>query len=140
MRVRIAFSDVDMHGNVHNARHVAYAEDAVTDLLRAAGLSDRFDPRSRTAVYHVKKVEVVFHRPLGFGDLIDVTARPARIGRTSLTFDVTARPAEHPDTSPAVRTQVVWVCVDPATRRTIPVPEETRTALAALGAGAGGAF
>ncbi|MFC7328676.1 acyl-CoA thioesterase [Marinactinospora rubrisoli] len=132
--MRIPFSDVDMHGNVHNSRLVAYVEDAITDFLRATGLTARFDPRSGTAVYHVKKVEVVFQRPVRFGDVIDITARPAHLGRTSLAFDVTVRPAEQPDAPPAVQGQVVWVCVDPATRRTVPIPAETRAALTRAGA------
>ncbi|MEU4804102.1 thioesterase family protein [Actinosynnema sp. NPDC023587] len=129
MRTRIPFSDVDMHGNVHNGRYVAYAEDAVNEFLRESGLSDRFDPRSSELAYHVKKVEVVYQRPVGFDEVVDVTARVARVGRTSLTFEAEVRPLD--GDGPAVRASVVWVCVDPATRSAVPVPDHVRDALTA---------
>ena len=131
MRLRVPFSDVDMHGNMHNGRYVAYAEDAVNEFLREAGLSALFDPSSARAAYHVKKVEVVYERPLRFGDPAEITAHVARIGRTSLTFAVVARNEEAPEGAAAARAEVVWVCVDPDTRRPVPVPEPTAAALRA---------
>ncbi|MBB2910722.1 acyl-CoA thioester hydrolase [Streptosporangium becharense] len=118
-----------MHGNVHNGRYVAYAEDAINEFIRESGLSDQFDPASSRLAYHVKKVEIVYERPLGFGELADITARAARVGRTSLTFEVLVHPAEPAGAPPAVRAQVVWVCVDPETRVPSPVPESTAAAL-----------
>ncbi|MDA2808381.1 acyl-CoA thioesterase [Nocardiopsis suaedae] len=136
MRLRVPFSDVDMHGNMHNGRYVAYAEDAVNEFLREAGLSPHFDPSSARAAYHVKKVEVVYERPLRFGDPAEISAHVARIGRTSLTFAVVAHGGDAPGGA-AARAEVVWVCVDPDTRRPVPVPEPTAAALrAASGAGA----
>ncbi|MDA2812355.1 thioesterase family protein [Nocardiopsis sp. RSe5-2] len=131
MRLRVPFSDVDMHGNMHNGRYVAYAEDAVNEFLREAGLSALFDPASSRAAYHVKKVEVVYERPLRFGDPAEIAAHVARIGRTSLTFAVVARNEEAPEGAAAARAEVVWVCVDPNTRRPVPVPEPTAAALRA---------
>ncbi|WP_017555939.1 acyl-CoA thioesterase [Nocardiopsis baichengensis] len=129
MRLRVPFSDVDMHGNMHNGRYVAYAEDAVNEFLREAGLSGLFDPASSAAAYHVKKVEVVYERPLRFGEPAEIAARVERIGRTSLTFAVVARNEGAPEGAAAARAQVVWVCVDPATGRPVPVPEPTAAAL-----------
>ncbi|NUT48370.1 MAG: acyl-CoA thioesterase [Saccharothrix sp.] len=129
MRTRISFSDVDMHGNVHNGRYVAYVEDAINEFLRENGLAAQFDPRSAEHAYHVKKVELVYQSPIGFDDVVDVTARVARIGRTSLTFAAEARPVGAD--APAVEASVVWVCVDPATRRAAPVPEHVHAALSA---------
>lgn len=134
MRLRVPFSDVDMHGNMHNGRYVAYAEDAVNEFLRAAGLSALFDPSSSRAAYHVKKVEVVYERPLRFGDPAEIAAHVARIGRTSLTFAVLARNEDAAGGGAAARAEVVWVCVDPHTRRPVPVPEPTAAALRAASA------
>ncbi|MEU5692298.1 thioesterase family protein [Actinosynnema sp. NPDC020468] len=133
MRTRISFSDVDMHGNVHNGRYVAYVEDAINEFLRDNGLAEKFDPRSSDLAYHVRKVEVLYHSPIGFEDVVDVTARVGRIGRASLTFEAEVRTVGAIE--PAVQATVVWVCVDPATRRSTPVPEHVH---AALGATAGG--
>lgn len=131
VQMRIPFSDVDMHGHVHNGRYVAYAEDAINAFLREHRLADRFAPQSSKFVYHVKKVQVVYNRALGFDDLVEVTARVAGVGRTSLTFEVEVHPADSGD-EPAVQVEVVWVCVDPVAQRAAPVPEETVAALAVV--------
>lgn len=129
MRTRISFSDVDMHGNVHNGRYVAYVEDAINEFIRENGLAAQFDPASAGPAYHVKKVELVYQSPVGFEDVVDITARVDRVGRTSITFAAEVRPVGAD--APAVEATVVWVCVDPATRRAEPVPEHVHAALSA---------
>ncbi|AEW98621.1 thioesterase protein (plasmid) [Streptantibioticus cattleyicolor NRRL 8057 = DSM 46488] len=123
------FSDVDMHGHVHNGVYFAYVETALNEFLRLGGLSGRFDPRHNDVVYHVRKAELVYHAPAGFEDELDVTPRVARIGDSSLTFAVAVTRAG--DGTPVADATVVWVCVDRATGRTTPVPDATRAALAA---------
>ncbi|MEU5210090.1 thioesterase family protein [Streptomyces sp. NPDC020742] len=137
MRQRVPFSDVDMHGHVHNGVYCAYAETAINEFLREAGLSDRFDPRADAhgVVYHVKKVELCYEGSAGFDDVLDITASVERIGGSSLTFSAVmahaGAPGDAEEPAPVARAQVVWVCVDKATGRARPIPEPTRAALAA---------
>jgi acyl-CoA thioester hydrolase len=98
-----------------------------SDLLRY------FDPRSGAQTYHARKVEVVHNGPIGFDESIYVRARVGRIGTTSLTF--TGQIHRDGDADPSVVAEVVWVCVDASTRRAAPIPEATRTALAATMSG-----
>ncbi|MFE7607293.1 acyl-CoA thioesterase [Streptomyces celluloflavus] len=131
MRQRVPFSDVDMHGHVHNGVYCSYAETAINEFLREAGLSDRFDPRadSHGVVYHVKKIELCYEGAAGFDDLLDISAGVRRIGTSSLTFSAAVVRAG--DGAPVARAEVVWVCVDKKTGRPRPVPAPTRDALAA---------
>jgi acyl-CoA thioester hydrolase len=129
LRIRIPFADVDMHGHVHNGVYFSYVETAINELLRESGLLGHFDPKSGEHVYHVKKVEIVYDRPIGFDEVVDVRAGVGRIGNTSLTF--TGRIDREGETEPSITAEVVWVCVDPGTGRTAPVPEPTRAALTA---------
>lgn len=131
MRQRVPFSDVDMHGHVHNGVYCAYAETAINEFLREAGLSDRFDPRADAhgVVYHVKKIELCYEGSAGFDDVLDLAAGVARIGTSSLTFSVVMTRAE--DRAPVARVEVVWVCVEKETGRPRPVPAATREALTA---------
>lgn len=129
MLVRVPFADVDMHGHVHNGQYFSYAESAVNEYIRCHDLAKLFDPGSSAVVYHVRKVEIRYDGAAGFDDVLDVVARLARIGTSSLTFTATARQAE--SGAAVVEAEIVWVCVDGATGKPVPIPEPTRQALAA---------
>ncbi len=130
MRLRVPFCDVDMHGHVHNGVYFSYVETAINEFLRTSDLSGRFDPKANDHAYHVKKVEVVYHRPAGLDDILDVDARVARIGTSSIGFSARATRTE--DSVVVAEAEVVWVCVESGSGRTIPVPQETRAALTAV--------
>lgn len=93
-----------------------------------------FSPGAGPCDYHVKKVELVYNRPIGFDKLIEVRARLERIGGASLTF--AGRIDHDDDTEPSVTATIVWVCVDRETRRAAAIPDGTRAALAVLGSDA----
>jgi acyl-CoA thioester hydrolase len=116
-----------MHGHVHNGVYFSYVETAINEFIRTSGLSGRFDPKANDHAYHVKKVEVVYHRAAGFEDILDVEARVAHIGTSSLVFSATV--TRTGDSSVVTEAKVVWVCVESGSGRTIPIPEETRAAL-----------
>ena len=119
-----------MHGHVHNGKYFLYAEAAINEYIRDNELAAVFDPGSSAAVYHVRKVTVRYDGVAGFDDVLDVVARVARIGTTSLTFVVTM---SHSGNGPMVaEAEVVWVCVHSATRKPTPIPETTRRSLATV--------
>jgi acyl-CoA thioester hydrolase len=130
-RLRVPFRDVDMHGHVHNGAYFSYFETAITELLRNFDLMGCFSPGAGSCDYHVKKVELVYNRPIGFDKLVEVRASLDRIGRTSLTF--AGRIDHDGDAEPSVTATIVWVCVDRETRRAVAIPDGTRAALAVLG-------
>src|SRR5437588_8656960 len=113
MRMRVPFSDVDMHGHVHNATYLSYVENAINAYLRESGLLPHFDPASAEHVYYARKVEIVYNRPVGFDEVVEVSARVGRVGTSSLTFS--GRIDREGELEPAVVAQVVWVCVDART-------------------------
>jgi acyl-CoA thioester hydrolase len=134
VKLRIPFCDVDMHGHVHNGVYLSYVETAINEFLRESGLRRHFQPDSEDHVYHVRKVEVVYNRPIGFDDVVEVRASVARVGTTSVTF--AGRIDRDGESEPSAVAEVVWVCVNPETGRTSPVPDELRAAIAAV-AGSG---
>lgn len=127
MHLRVPFSDVDMHGHVHNGIYFSYVETAINEFLRTSNLSGHFDPRMNDHAYHVKKVEVIYHRPAGLDDILDVATRVARIGISSIVFAATVTRAA--DSSVVAEAKIVWVCVERGSRQTIPVPQDIRAAL-----------
>jgi acyl-CoA thioester hydrolase len=127
--MRIPFSDVDMHGRVHNSVCLTYVENAINEFLRETDLLRYFDPHSSVHTYHARKVEVVYNRPIGFDEVVNVSAGVGRVGTSSLTF--TGRIDRDGDADPSVVAEVVWVCVEVSTGRAAPIPEAARSALAA---------
>lgn len=129
-RVRVPFRDVDMHGHVHNAVFLSYVEDAINDFLRRRDLFGHFVPERSGVAYHVRKTELVLEAPAFFQDALEIAVRIDRVGTSSLAFaaDVMRLP-EAGAAQRCVAASVVWVCVDPAARRAVPIPEETREAL-----------
>ena len=128
MLLRVPFADVDMHGHVHNGKYFSYVESAINEYIRRNELSTVFDPGGNGVAYHVKKVEISWAGAAGFDDVLDVAARVAGLGTTSLTFAASVRHSG--DGRPVAAAEVVWVCVDGTTGRPVPIPEPTRLALA----------
>jgi acyl-CoA thioester hydrolase len=102
---RVPFRDVDMHGHVHNAVYLSYAEAAINDFLRAFGLAGEFGPGTTGRSYLVKKAELVFESPLRFDDLLDIHVELSRLGTTSLAFS--ARVMRGPEAVVCARAEIV---------------------------------
>jgi acyl-CoA thioester hydrolase len=71
-----------------------------------------------------------FHRPLVFPDAIDAGLRVAKIGNSSVRYELGL--FRRGDPLVAASAHFVHVYVDRAARRPVPVPPEVRTALEAL--------
>lgn len=129
LEITVPFRDVDMHGHLHNAVHLAYFESAINHFLRVQNLSAHFKPDGGF-VYHVRKAEVVFHAPTRFEDSVMLGCAPGYLGRTSLRFDCAMTGQDADDLRATA--QIVWICVDRQTGKPAPVPDAVRTALSAF--------
>lgn len=116
---------------VFNANYFVYCDDvvdswtrvALADELRSAGTAT--DLHAIGFDFMLKRTELTWHRPVRFGDALDMTARVARWGTTS--FDVAIDGAvEGQSCFDAV---ITYVSVDPISQRPAPVPPVVRTAL-----------
>lgn len=129
LEITVPFRDVDMHGHLHNAVHLAYFESAINHFLRVHELSGYFRPDG-VLVYHVRKAEVIFQAPTRFEDVVTIRCALGHLGRTSLRFDG-AMTGSSPDDLRATA-QVVWICVDRKAGKPAPIPDTLRDALKAL--------
>ncbi|MGI5119113.1 acyl-CoA thioesterase [Marinactinospora thermotolerans] len=128
--MRVPFSDVDMHGNVHNSRYVVYGENAVNDFLAERGLAERTRPGVGDLIFLVKELSVEYRRPLRFGDTVACRVRDVRVAGPRLTFDVTVLREPEGDGEPAVAAKVTitWVRVSPD-RTALRVPPDVADSL-----------
>lgn len=120
---RIEYAQIDAQGVVFNSHYLTFFDTAIYEYLRAVGFDLEAHVRERGEDFHTVRAEVDFLSPIGFGEEIEVRARVARIGRTSLDFAleifVGAETAE-----PAARGRVVWVNTHQARRRSVPLPTD----------------
>jgi acyl-CoA thioester hydrolase len=114
---RVGFSDTDAQGIVYYGRYLPYFDLARVEYHRHLGLM-RVEG-AREFVMRASTVEYL--APARFDDLIEVFIRPARIGRTSITFENAAYRAD--DDVLMVTAQQTLVLVDLAERKACAIPE-----------------
>jgi acyl-CoA thioester hydrolase len=119
--------DNDSYGHVNNVVYYSYFDTVVNEhLIREGGLDIREGP----AIALVVETRCLFHRPLTFPQLIDAGLRVARVGTSSVAYDVAL--FEQGEEASAATGHFVHVWVERATRRPTPIPAAIRDALAPL--------
>ena len=119
--------DNDVYGHVNNVTYYSYFDTVVNEhLMRSAGLDFHASP----VIGIVVETCCRFHKPLSFPDLVDAGLRVARLGNSSVTYEIGL--FRHGDDEPAATGHFVHVWVDRATRRPTQVPSEVRAALSPL--------
>jgi acyl-CoA thioester hydrolase len=83
-RVRVRYAEIDAQAVVFNSRYLEYADVAVTEYWRAAGLHANGDGWAALE-FHVVRALVEYKAPIRYDEEIDLYARTTRIGRSSLT-------------------------------------------------------
>ena len=117
---RVGFSDTDAQGIVYYGRYMPYFDVARTEYHRHLGLL-RSAPDEPQFV--MRAVDVEYHAPARFDDVIEVFVRVARIGRTSATYELAAYLEGERLTVTATQTHVR---VDLDERKPVPIPDSYR--------------
>jgi acyl-CoA thioester hydrolase len=124
---RVWFSDTDAQGIVYYGRYLPYFDHARTEYHRHL-LKTPFTQAAGDLVMRALNVE--YHAPARFDDLIEAFVRVRRIGRTSMTYECAAY--RQPDDVLMVTAELTVVLVDLAERRPIAIPAEVREAVRAF--------
>jgi acyl-CoA thioester hydrolase len=121
------WSDNDSYGHVNNVTYYSYFDTAVNEhLIREGGLSIA----DSAHVGVVVETFCRFHRPLSFPMRLDVGLRVAKLGRSSVTYDIAIFPDAGSEASASGHFVHVWV--DRATRQPSAIPPQIRAALEPL--------
>jgi acyl-CoA thioester hydrolase len=119
--------DNDVYGHVNNATYYSYFDTAVNRFLIERGVLDL--ERSGT-IFIVVETRCRFHRPITFPDVVEAGLRVARLGNSSVQWEIGL--FRRGDEAAAATGLFVHVHVDRATRRPVPVPPDVRAALSDL--------
>jgi acyl-CoA thioester hydrolase len=118
---RVWFSDTDAQGIVYYGRYLPYFDHARTEYHRHLGVSGVwFEGRD----FVMRALNVEYHAPARFDELLEIFVRLARIGRTSATYECAAYRVGD-DELMVVATQTL-VLVDFEARRPTEIPDEYR--------------
>jgi acyl-CoA thioester hydrolase len=121
------WEDNDVYGHVNNVVYYSFFDTAVNRYLIHAGV---LDIEKGAVIGLVIETQCRYHEPLSFPDRLDVGIRVARIGTSSVRYEVGIF-REGGETASADG-HFVHVYVDRATRRPVALPEPLRAALSAI--------
>ena len=119
--------DNDNYGHVNNATYYSYFDTIVNEhLIREGGL----DIHNASTIGVAAETSCRFHRSLAFPETIDAGLRVAKLGTSSVTYDIGL--FRRGEATPAASGRFVHVWVDRASQRPVAIPSSIRAALAPL--------
>ncbi|MVU78691.1 acyl-CoA thioesterase [Nocardia sp. ET3-3] len=119
------WADNDHYGHVNNVTYYSYFDTAVNAwLIHATGT----DIRDLPAIGIVAETSCKFQDSLSFPDLLRVGIRIARLGNSSISYELAIFRDNGDSLSLAATGTFVHVYVDEVTRKPVPIPEVIRAA------------
>jgi acyl-CoA thioester hydrolase len=128
-QTRVGFSDTDAQGIVYYGRYLPYFDLARVEYHRNLGLLG-MDIGDEGQEFVMRASTIDYLAPAVFDDLIEVYVRMARIGRTSVTYELAAYRAS--DDELMVTATQTLVLVDLDERQAVPIPEAYKEAVRAF--------
>ena len=123
------WEDEDVYGHVNNVVYYSYFDTAVNAwLMRATGT----DITALPALGVVAQTSCRFHGSVSFPDQLQVGLRIARLGNSSITYDLAIFRETDAGLELAATGEFVHVYVDDQTRKPVAIPEIIRAAAAEL--------
>lgn len=119
--------DNDIYGHVNNVNYYSYFDTAVNQYLIERGA---LDIHQGDVVGFVVETSCSYFRPLAFPDAVAAGIRVARIGNSSIRYEVGL--FRNDDEEIAAAGHFVHVYVDRRSGQSVPVPATTREVLAAI--------
>ena len=119
--------DNDTYGHVNNVTYYSYFDTVVNEhLIRQGGL----DIRGAAVVGVVVETSCRFYRPLSFPETVDAGLRVAKLGRSSVSYEIALFREGEP--TPAASGRFVHVWVDRQMMKPTDIPPRVRDALQPL--------
>jgi len=127
LRIETRWMDNDIYGHVNNAVYYTFFDTAVNRFLVERGVVKL----AKSPVFGVVvETGCRFAKSIAFPDSIDAGVRVAKLGNSSVRYELALFRAGEND--PAATGHFVHVYVDRETRRPAPIPAEVRSVLEPL--------
>ena len=125
---RVRYSEVDAQGVVFNAHYLTYFDTTITEYFRALGYDQFADARQSGIDFHVVKSTIEYKAPILFDQELEVAARVAKIGNSSMVFELGIFLKGSGDV--LATGEIVWVNTDQTTHRPVPISGALRDLIA----------
>jgi len=125
---RVRYSEIDAQGIVFNAHYLTYFDTTLSEYFRALGYDQFADARESGIDFHIVRSVIEYKAPVRLDWEIDVGARVARIGSSSMTFALAIFLKGANDV--LVTGEIVWVNTDQKTHRPVPIAQSIRDLIA----------
>ncbi len=119
--------DNDVYGHVNNVVYYSYFDTAVNRWLIERGL---LEVLASAAIGLVVETQCRYIKPLSFPDRVTAGIRVARLGKSSVRYEIAL--FRNDDADAAAVGHFVHVYVDRTTRMSTPIPDAVRHALGTL--------
>lgn len=116
MEVRIAYRDIDMQGQMHNAAYLTLAEQALVRFWRHRPAVEN-EP-----AFTMRRMECTFHKPLRYDDPARLKVEIDKIGMQTVGFAVLIET----EGALAARVEIVWTAYDREKGEEAHLPETLR--------------
>lgn len=127
------WAEVDAQGIVFNGHYLTYFDIGITEYWRAIGLPYPEGIAGTGGDLFAVRSVINYHGSARFDEELEVVVRAARLGNSSMTFEMGIfREGER-----LISGEMVYVNADPEQRIARPLPDRLRTAIGAWEAGAG---
>ncbi|MHA7872378.1 MAG: acyl-CoA thioesterase [Hyphococcus sp.] len=123
--LRVRWAECDAQGIVFNVNYFLYFDVAMTEWMRALGVSFSGD---NAIEFLTARAEANYRAPAVFDDMLDIGARCARIGNKSMTVELAIFRGDELLNEGAM----TYVHVDQGTKETSPIPEDFIARVVAL--------
>lgn len=124
LAISTRWKDNDVYGHVNNVEYYSFFDTVINDfLIRAGGL----DIHRGDVIGLCVESQCTFKQSLAFPDPVDAGLRVAKVGNSSVNYEIGLFRAGSAE--PAATGRFVHVFVDRENRRPVPLPEGLRTAL-----------
>ncbi len=123
--LRVRWAEIDAQNIVFNAHYLAYFDLGITEYWRAIGL-----PYPDKLIYEggdlfVVKSLINYHASALYDNQLEICARAARVGNSSITFALAIFRGEEC----LVDGEIVYVFACPETKKSMPLPARLRDAI-----------
>ena len=129
--LRVRWSEVDMQKIVFNGHYLMYFDTAVAEYWRALALPYEEAMHQLGGDLYVAKATVEYKASAKYDDRLQVCMKADRVGNSSITF----KGAIFADGKLLVTGELIYVYANPATQKSMPVPQVLRDLFAAFEAG-----
>lgn len=126
--LRVRWAEVDPQGIVFNGNYLTYLDVATTEYYRQLGMSYPADLLRGGGDLFAVKSTLEYRAPAHFDDWLDIGTRVARLGRSSLVFEL----GIWRDEQLLTVGELVYVYADANERQSQPVPDWLREKIRAF--------